>query len=137
MFRLNPLSHNHSQHNLHSHYHHPNSFHHNSFDELSTLKLNRNLYYPQFLEMAPRHQQQQHQQQHEYQWPKVIPKSPSSFSMNSFRMKRQSQFDRSSNCNPIEEFDLDKIEHERRKSHTNLFNEGRQNDLKKDFGTAV
>lgn len=41
------------------------------------------------------------------------------------------------NYNPIEGFDLDKIENERRKSHTNLFKECRQNDFKKEFGTAV
>jgi hypothetical protein len=84
--------------------------------------------------------QKRHQQLREYQWPKIIPKSPSSFSMNSFRINRQSLHDGSSNCNPIEEFDLDKIEHERRKSHTSLFKEGHaadESDSKKDFGTAV
>lgn len=144
-FRFNPLSHNHSHHNLHSHYHHqPTGYtfhHHNSCDELLASKLYRNsTVYPNFTEsQTTARQQQQHQPG--YQWPKVIPKSPSSYSMNSFRINRQSAYDRSSTYNPIEEFDLDKIEHERRKSHTNLFKEGRQqqqqDELKKEFGTAV
>jgi hypothetical protein len=142
--RLNPLSHhNHSHHNLHSHYHHqPAGYafqHHNSCDELLASKLYRNSsVYP---ENGSSNQRQQQQQQ-DYQWPKIIPKSPSSYSMNSFRINRQSPYDRSPNpYNPIEGFDLDRIEHERRKSHTNLFKEGRQqqqqDELKKEFGTAV
>lgn len=79
--------------------------------------------------------QQIHQQ--EYQWPKFIPKSPSSYSVNSLRSNRRATFDESINYNPVEGFDLDKIENERRKSHTNLFKECRQKDLKKEFGTAV
>jgi hypothetical protein len=134
---------------LHSHYHHqPAGYayhHHNSCDELSSSKLYRNpssssSFYPNFTDAQTQRQQQQQQQQQqlEYQWPKVIPKSPSSYSMNSFRINRQSLYDRSSAYNPIEEFDLDKIEREKRKSHTNLFKEGRGPDeLKKEFGTAV
>jgi hypothetical protein len=129
-FSSNRVDHKHSHYNLHSHYHPSGyAFHHNSFDELSTLKMNRNLC-----------QQESSVRQHEYQWPKVIPKSPSSFSMNSIRMNCQSPFDRSSNYNPIEGFDLEKIEHERRKSHTSLFNESCQKENTRkiaEFGTAV
>lgn len=102
--------------------------HHSSFDELSSSKLNRNPCYP--IGQVNFAEPQQPQQQ-EYQWPKVIPKSPSSFSMNSFRLHRQPPFNKNSTYNPIDEFDLDKIEYERRKSHTTLFKE------KNDFGTAV
>lgn len=104
--------------------------HHSSFDELSSSKLNRNLYNPtvqvNFVD--------QQKPQLEYQWPKVIPKSPSSFSMNSFRLHRQPPFNKCPNYNPIDEFDLDKIEYERRKSHTTLFKE---KGKVTDFGTAV
>lgn len=99
-------------------------YHHSSFDELSSSKLNRQV---NFVE-PPKVQ--------EYQWPKVIPKSPSSFSMNSFRLQRQPAF--AAKCpnypTAIDEFDLDKIEYERRKSHTTLFKE---NVKDTDFGTAV
>lgn len=57
--------------------------------------------------------------------------------MNSFRVNRLAAFDDNTSYNPIDEFDLDKIENERRKSHTNLFKETRQIDGKKEFGTAV
>lgn len=102
-------------------------YHHSSFDELSAAKSNRNFYYPNgngnFVEPQ--------QVQPEYQWPKVIPKSPSSFSMNSFRLQRQPPFSKCPNYNPIDEFDLDKIEHDCRKSNTTLFKESTS------FGTAV
>lgn len=63
----------------------------------------------------------------EYQWPKTIPKSPSSFSMNSFRLQQPS-FIKGPNYNWLGE-----IEYERRKS-LNIFKE----DVKStDFGTAV
>lgn len=99
------------------------AFHHSSFDELSSSKSKRSKV--NFVE-APKVQ--------EYQWPKVIPKSPSSFSMNSFRLHRQPAFVKCPTYNPIDEFDLDKIEYERRKSHTTLFKE---NIKTTDFGTAV
>lgn len=105
-------------------------YHHSSFDELSSAKSNRNLYYPNgnINFVVPT------KSQLEYQWPKVIPKSPSSFSVNSFRLQRQPPFNKCPNYNPIDEFDLDKIEHDFRRSHTTLFNE---NVKKTDFGTAV
>lgn len=107
------------------------AFHHGgSFDELSSTKFNR---FPRpnegisFVE-PPKAQQ--------YQWPKVIPKSPSSFSMNSFRLQRQPPFNGKcpQNYNPIDEFDLDKIESSFRQSHSTLLKE---NVNRTDFGTAV
>lgn len=69
----------------------------------------------------------------EYQWPKVIPKSPSSFSMNSFRLQRQPPaFNGSGKCQNHNW--LDDLEYERRKSHASLFKETEKNT---DFGTAV
>lgn len=72
------------------------------------------------------------------QWPKVIPKSPSSHSVNSNRFNRHPamMYDKSPKRHRIiEEFDLEKIERERRKSHTSLFEE--KNDSTMNFGTAV
>ena len=135
----------------------PPQYIHNSFDELSSTKLNSNFYYPPparnyFIDSS---QTPQPPQQQEYQWPKVIPKSPSSFSAHSFRLNRQPQMRQQphnfapvcSNYNVIDEFDLDKIEYERRKSHTNLFdrsiddNVEVKDQIKKksiiDYGTAV
>jgi len=156
--------------NLNSAYHsRPIGFgHHNSCDELSsTTKSNRNFYYHQptaaatKVNFADPPQHQQSQPQADYHWPKVIPKSPSSFSMNSFRINRQplppslfsSNNKSNSNYNPIESFDLDRIESECRKSHTSLFDESQlltscdddyvseqlnsARSAKTDFGTAV
>lgn len=106
-------------------------YHHSSFDELSSAKSNRNFRQPNrnINFVHPERAQQ------EYKWPKVIPKSPSSFSMNSFRLQREPPFtSQCSNHNPIDEFDLDKIEHDCRKSNTTLFKEKAKS---KDFGTAV
>jgi hypothetical protein len=115
------------------------AFHHSSsFDELSSAKLNRDCHYPNgnvnFVE--PQKTQQQ------YHWPKVIPKSPSSFSMNSFRLHRQPVFNVNSKCpqnyNPIDEFDLDSIEKSFRASQsTLLLNKAKENVNSTDFGTAV
>ncbi|CAO1388965.1 unnamed protein product [Diamesa tonsa] len=105
-----------------------------TMDDQSSNKLNSNFYYPPTSRnyfdatQTPQPPQQPPQQQ-EYQWPKVIPKSPSSFSAQSFRLNRQPQMRQQPhnfaparpNYNVIDEFDLDKIEYERRKSHTNLF----------------
>lgn len=124
-----------SSQNTNNFYPPPSAFafnHHSSFDELSSTKMNhRNLYNPtvqvNFVD--------QPKNQIEYQWPKTIPKSPSSFSMNSFRLHRQPpSFNKCPNYNQIDEFDLDKIEYERRKSHTTLFKEKVKGT---DFGTAV
>lgn len=109
-------------------------YHHSSFDELSRTKPNRNMHCPNvnvnFVDPPLKTQPEQQQ----YQWPKVIPKSPSSFSMNSFRLQRQPPFSKCPNHKPIDEFDLDKIEHDCRKSNTTLFNESVRST---DFGTAV
>lgn len=147
----------------------PQQYFHSSFDELNSSKLNNNFYFPpptiNYFDASktPQPTQQQLSQQQEYQWPKVIPKSPSSFSAHSFRLNRQPQMRQQpynfapprSNYNVIDEFDLDKIEYERRKSHTNLFDSSIEdnveikatlkvpvNDYVKkqsiiDFGTAV
>jgi hypothetical protein len=74
-------------------------------------------------------------QNNQYQWPKVIPKSPSSFSISSFRLHRQPPFSNgkcSQNHNQIDEFDLEKIESSFR--HSTLLKENVNNT---DFGTAV
>jgi hypothetical protein len=110
--------HHHSQYNLCS-----RSF--NSVDELSSQNSYR--------------QQQQRQQSFDdhHHWPKFIPKSPSSCSMNSYRFNRNHNlsFDGSPRrYKMIEEFDLEKIERERRKSHTSLFENG---DVSMNYGTAV
>lgn len=117
--------------NINNMYHQqPPQYIHNSFDELSSNKLNSNFCYPptsrNYFDAT---QTPQPPQQQEYQWPKVIPKSPSSFSAQSFRLNRQPQMRQQPhnfaparpNYDVIDEFDLDKIEYERRKSHTNLF----------------
>lgn len=92
--------------------------------------------------------------QQEYQWPKFIPKSPSSFSTHSFRNNRQhlqpQQESRlqipsinisKNNYSNIDEFDLDKIEYEiRRKSLTNLFDGSMKDEDERNtelYGTAV
>lgn len=122
-----------SSQNVNNFYQPPSAFafnHHSSFDELSSAKMNRNLCNPTVhVNFAD-----QQKAQPEYQWPKVIPKSPSSFSMNSFRLHRQPTFNKCPNYNQIDEFDLDRIESERRKSHTTLFKEKVKGT---DFGTAV
>ncbi|CAO1387021.1 unnamed protein product [Diamesa serratosioi] len=147
----------------------PQQYIHNSFDELNSSKLNNSFYFPPAtrnyfdVSQSPQPPSQQQPQQLEYQWPKVIPKSPSSFSAHSFRLNRQPQMRQQPhnfaptclNYNVIDEFDLDKIEYERRKSHTNLFDSSVKenveikgtlkvpvNDYVKkksiiDFGTAV
>lgn len=95
------------------HYHH-----HRSVDELSC----RNYYCVQ-------------KQEH---WPKSISKSPSSYSMNSNRFNRHLSYNESPRRQKmIEEFDLERIEKERRKSHTNLFEKCHRNDLNLNYGTAV
>lgn len=128
-------SHNHLVDDVTRHIPPPNGFafqHSCSFDELSSSKLNRNHY----LQQIPL-------QTNNHQWPKVIPKSPSSYSVNSLRLNHnhhshhQQQSDIPSPPPPphsfgnknIVEFDLEKIEKEFRKSHSNLLN--------RDFGTAV
>ena len=100
------------------------SFHHNSCDELSSHKHQKACgHVVSFHEPSKASQ--------EYQWPKVIPKSPSSFSMNSFRLQRHPPtFDgKCQNHNW-----LDDIESERRRSQASLFKETVN---KTDFGTAV
>jgi hypothetical protein len=98
------------------------AFHHScSFDELSNQsKFNNN---------------------NNLQWPKVIPKSPSTYSVNSLRHNHHYSHHSDipsppppptssyGNNNNIVEFDLEKIEKEFRRSHSNLLN--------RDFGTAV
>lgn len=102
-------------------------FHYKSFDELSSQKTCKN----HFCEKSA------HFHNHQNQWPKTI--SPSSYSANSFNFNRHSLYDESSGRQKmIEEFDLESIEKERRKSHTNLFeNHHHQNDLNLNYGTAV
>lgn len=109
------------------------AFHHScSFDELSTAKSNRNYYFPSSNDIMA---------QHHHQWPKVISKSPSIYSLQ----HRGHQHEQSSEGIPspppppsvssysnnknIEEFDLEKLEKDFRRSHSNLLN--------RDFGTAV
>lgn len=103
--------------------------HSSSFDELSSAKSNRDFFHPNGnININVEHQKAP------YQWPKVIPKSPSSFSMNSFRLQRQPPpFSKCpQNYNQIDEFDLDKIENDFRQSHSTLLKENVT-----DFGTAV
>jgi hypothetical protein len=128
-FRFNSLNRHHhqSQSNLcaHNYPHRENLYHHNSFDELSWQRMNRHSYHSKNCM--------------EYQWPKVIPKSPSSHSVNSNRFNRHPMmYDKSPKRHRIiEEFDLERIERERRKSHTSLFEDFHQNDSTMNFGTAV
>lgn len=64
---------------------------------------------------------------------------PSICSMNSYRLKRHPVNDEISpkQHKIIEEFDLERIERERRKSHTDLFEKHHLSDLNLNFGTAV
>lgn len=58
--------------------------------------------------------------------------------MNSYRLKRHPSYDESPRQHKIiEEFDLERIERERRKSHTDLFEKQHRSDLNLNFGTAV
>lgn len=105
--------------------------HHSSCDELSSNRSTRNSYntserHVNFLEPF-----NDTPAAYQYQWPKVIPKSPSSFSMNSFRLQHQhpSLNNKCQNHNW-----LDDLEYERRKSNASLLKE---NVKSTDFGTAV
>lgn len=109
--------------------HIPSNSHHKSFDELTSINTTRN------------------QLESSYHWPKVIPKSPSAYSTRSLRLVPPPVSFDTKNYSVIDEFDLDKIEYERRKSHSNLFNNTAkdslaengepQNNRQKDYGTAV
>lgn len=101
-----------------------------SFDELSTARSNRNYCCPSANSMITQH--------HRPPWPKVIPKampyhrehhqSNDNIPLNIPPPPALSFF---SNNNNIEEFDLEKLEKDFRRSHSNLL------ELNRDYGTAV
>lgn len=103
------------------------TFHHScSFDELSTAKSNRNYYFPSSNDIMM-------SQHHRQQWPKVIPKSPSIYSLprnipSPPPPPAAASLYNNTNNN-IEEFDLEKLAKDFRRSHSNL--------LDRDYGTAV
>jgi hypothetical protein len=109
----------------------PSHTHHKSSDELSSHNIP--------------HPKNQNHPEPKYQWPKTIPKSPSSFSARSFRIHPPDDTPivippppfETNFSGAIDEFDLDKIEYERRKSHSNLFSETNKKSVEETIGTAV